>query len=120
MARQAPRDRTEKPLPEPRVGTRGVFYQGGFCYIYLDRGEQPIKCLDTRPNLGSIIRRIHTKGYLVGLTYNPGRLLQDNYGNFKVLLGNRRTVYMLTIYKDTPAKQTRQPQLFERNQRGEY
>ena len=104
MARQAPRDWTENPLPEPRVGTRGVFYQGGFCYIYLDRGEQPIKCLDTRPNLGSIIHRVRAKGYLVGLTYNPGRLLREDNGEFKVLLGNRRTVFMLTIYKDTPAK----------------
>jgi hypothetical protein len=60
------------------------------------------------------------KGYLVGLTYNPGRLLQEDNGYFKALLGNRRKVYMLTIYKDTPADRKRQPQLFERNQRGEY
>ena len=108
------------PLQEVRMGTRGVFYQGGFCYIYLESGEQPIRCSDTRPNLGSIIRRICAKGYLVGLTYNPGRLLREDNGEFKVLLGNRRTVYMLTIFKDTPAEQMRQPQLFERNQRGEY
>ena len=76
----------------------------GFCYIYLERGEQPIRCSDTRPDLRSIIRRICAKGYLVGLNYNPGRLLRDNNGYFKVLLDNRRTVYMLTIYKDTPAK----------------
>jgi hypothetical protein len=104
MARRAPRDWTEKPLPEPRVGTRGVFDQGGFCYIYLKKGEQPIRCLDIHPNIGSIICRIRAKGYLVGLTYNSGRLLPEDNGDFKVLLGNRRTVYMLTIYKDTPAK----------------
>ncbi len=88
------------------MGTRGVFYQGGFCYIYLERGEQPIRCSDTCPNLKSIIRRISKKRYLVGLNYNPGRLLQDD---IKVILGNRRTVYiyMLTIYKDTPAEQVR-------------
>ena len=91
----------EKPLTEAQVGTRSVFYQGGFCYIYLERGEQPRRCSDTRPNLKSIICRISEKGYLVGLNYNPGRLLRDD---IKVLLGNRRTVYMLTIYKDTPAK----------------
>ena len=119
MAQQAPRDRTKKPLPEPRVGTRGVFYQGGFCYIYLKRGEQPIRCSDTRPNLRSIIRRIRAKGYLVHLTHNPTRLLQEDNGEFKVLLGNRRTVYMLTIYNDTPAERKRQPKLFERNQRGD-
>ena len=100
------------------MGTRGVFYQGGFCYIYLERGEQPIRCSDTRPNLGSIIRRIRTKGYLIHLTLNPTRLLQEDNGKFKILLGNRRTVYMLTIYKDTPAERKRQPKLFERNQRG--
>ena len=119
MARQAPRDRVKKPLLEPRVGTRGVFYQGGFCYIYLERGEQPIRCSDTRPNLGSIICRIRAKGYLVRLTHNPTRLLQEDNGEFKVLLGNRRTVYMLTIYNDTPAERKRQPKLFERNQRGD-
>ena len=119
MARRAPRDRTEKPLPEARVGTRGVFYQGGFCYIYLERGEQPIRCSDTRPNLKSIIRRISKKGYLVGLNYNPGRLLQDD---IKVILGNWCTVYiyMLIIYKDTPAERVRRPRMFERNQRGGY
>ena len=95
MARQAPRDRTEKPLPEPHVSTHGVFYQGGSCYIYLERGEQPVRCSDTRPNLGSIICRIRAKGYLVHLTHNPTRLLQEDNGKFKVLLGNRRTVYML-------------------------
>ena len=120
IARQVPRDRVKKPLPEPCVGTSRVFSQGRFCYIYLKRGEQPIRCSDTCPNLGSIICRIGAKGYLVSLTYNPGRLLQEDNGDFKVLLGNRRTVYMLTIYKDTPAKQTRQSRLFERNQRGEY
>ncbi len=120
MAQQAPRDRTKKPLPEPRVGTRGVFYQGGFCYIYLERGEQPIRCSDTRPNLGSIIRRIRAKGYLVRLTHNPTRLLREDSGEFKVLLGNRRTVYMLTIYNDTLAERKRQPKLFERNQRGDF
>ena len=73
-------------------------------FIYLERGEQPIRCSDTRPNLKSIIHRISEKGYLDGLNYNPGRLLRDDNGYFKVLLGNRRTVYMLTIYKDTPAK----------------
>jgi len=86
-------------------------------FIYLERGEQPIRCSDTRPNLKSIIRRISEKGYLVGLNYNPGRILRDN---IKVLLGNRCTVYMLTIYKDTPADRARQPRMFERNQRGEY
>ena len=97
MAQRAPSDRTKKPLPEPRVGTRDVFYQVGFCYIYLKRGEQPIRCSDTRPNLGSIIRRIRAKGYLVHLMLNPTRLLQEDNGEFKIFLGNRRTVYMLTI-----------------------
>jgi hypothetical protein len=92
MARRAPRDRTENPLPEARVDTCGVFYQGGFCYIYLERGEQPITCSDTRPNLRSIICRICAKGYLVGQNYNPGRLLRDDNGYFKVLPGNRHTI----------------------------
>jgi hypothetical protein len=95
-----------------------VFYQGGFCYIYLERGEQPIRCSDTRPHLGSIIHRIHAKGYLVHLTLNLTRLLQDDNGEFKVFLGNRSTAYMLTIYADTPAERKRQPKLFERNQKG--
>jgi hypothetical protein len=97
MAQRAQRDWMEKPLPEACVGTRGVFYQGGCCYIYLERGEQPIRCSDTHPNLGSIICRICAKGYLVGLNYNPRRLLREDNGYFKVLLGNWRTVYMLTI-----------------------
>jgi len=109
-----------KSLPEAQVGTCSVFYQGGFCYIYLERGEQPIMCSDTRPNLRSIIHRICSKGYIVDLDYNPGRLLRDDNGYFKVLLGNWCTVYILTIYEDTPAKRAWQPRTFERNQRGEY
>ena len=100
------------------MGTRGVFYQGGFCYIYLERGEQPIRCSDTRPHLGSIICRIHAIGYLIDLTLNPTRLLREDNGKFKVFLGNRRTAYMLTIYADTPAERKRHPKLFERNQKG--
>jgi hypothetical protein len=50
---------------------------------------------------------------------NPSRLLQEDNGEFKMFLGNRRTVYMLTIYEDTPAERKRQPKLFARNLRGE-
>jgi hypothetical protein len=102
------------------VGTRSMFYQGGFCYIYPERGEQPIRCSDTRPNLRSIIRRICVKGYIIDLDYNPGRLLRDDNGYFKVFLGNQHTVYMLTIIEDTPAERAWHPRTFERNQRGEY
>ena len=71
------------------MGTRGVFYPGAFCYIYLERGEQAIRCSDTCPNLRSIISCICAKGYIVDLDYyNPGRLLRDNNGYFKVFLGN--------------------------------
>jgi hypothetical protein len=51
---------------------------------------------------------------------NPTRLLQEDNSKFKVFLGIRRMVYMLTIYEDTPAERKRQPKLFERNQRGEW
>jgi hypothetical protein len=80
----------------------------------------PIRCSDTRPNLRSIIRRICAKGYIVDIDYKPGRLSRDDNGYFKVFLGNRRTVYMLTIIEDTPAEQAWRPRTFERNQRGEY
>jgi hypothetical protein len=51
---------------------------------------------------------------------NPGRLLSDDNGHFKVFLGTRRSTYMITIIEDTPIKRAWLPQLFEKNQRGEY
>ncbi len=80
-----------------------VFYQGGFAYIYLEKGEQPIRCLK------SLIRRISTKGYIVDVDSNPGRLLSVNNGHFKVFLGTRRSTYMITIIKDKPIKQAWRP-----------
>jgi hypothetical protein len=41
---------------------------------------------------------------------NPGRLLQDDNGYFKVFLGNRRTVYMITIIEDTPSAVREKPE----------
>jgi hypothetical protein len=90
----APRDRTIRPLPEPRTGWRGVVYQGGFTYIYLARGKQPIRCSDNRPNIQSLIRRTVDQEYMVDVDLNPGRLLREDNGHFKVFLGNRQTVYL--------------------------
>ena len=100
--RPTPRDRMIRQLPEHRTGCCGTFYQGGFAYIYLEKGEQPIRCSDNRPNLKSLFRQISAKGYIVDVDSNPGRLLSDDNGHFKVLLGTRRLTYMITIIEDTP------------------
>ena len=97
-----------------------MFYQGGFAYIYLGKGEQPIRCSDNRPNLKSLIQQISTTGYIVDVDFNPGRLLSNDNGHFKVFLGTRRSTYMITIIEDTPSERAWRPRLFEKNQRGEY
>ena len=72
-----------------------------------------------QPTQGHNPRRIYTTGYIVGIEHNPGRLSRDNNGYCKVFLGNRSTVYMLTIIEDTPAERAWRTRTFERNQREE-
>ena len=102
MTRLAPRDQMEKNTYGGSSGYARHVLPRRILLHLPESGEQPIRCLDTRPNLRSIIRRICVKGYIIDLDYNPGRLLRDDNGYFKVFLGNRHTVYMITIIEDTP------------------
>ena len=109
MPWKGPMPRTGLPLPEGRVGWRGVILQGGYLHIYLDNGET-LKCSTNRPNIRALICRICAKGYLVDWHQNPSRLMSNHNGEFKIFVGNH-TVHMLTVYTNTPAERTRRPRL---------
>ena len=109
MPRKEPTLRAESPLPERRVGWRGVMLQGGYSHIYLDNGET-VKCSINRPNVRVLIRKICAKGYLVDWDRNPSRLLSKDNGYFKIFLGTG-TIHMITVYTDTPEECRMRPWL---------
>ena len=108
MPRKEPTLRAESPLPEGRVGWRGVILRGGYSHIYLDNGET-VKCSTNCPNVCVFIRKICAKEYLADWGRNSSRLLSKD-GYFKIFLENR-TVHMITVYTNTPEECRMRPWL---------